>query len=129
VGDLEPSLNEERLHKKSSVRRIHIVLTLFFIVTAMLGGILADAGFGQHSPEKTCSDSENTLEKIGIVLVFTSFFGMGFNLVVFLVRLISDWKTSIHALILVLLHAGSVFLAVFIFADSLLSNAGCDVLL
>ncbi len=127
VDDVDSSLNNMGLQKSSLLRKAQTVFTLLFITVALLGGLLADVGFGQHSSEKTCLDSENTFEKIGIALVFASFYCLGINIVFFLVRLLLNWKASIHALALVLLHAGCVFLTVVIFADALLSNAGCGV--
>ena len=127
MDDFEPSQTESGQQDTSPLKRAQTAFTLFFILAALFGGMLADVGFGQHSPEKTCSDSENTLEKIGIALVFASFYCLGINIVFFLVRLLINWKASIHALALVLVHAGCVFFTVVIFADALLSNAGCGV--
>ncbi len=127
MDDVDSSLDNKGQQKSSPLRKAQTIFTFFFITVALLGGLLADVGFGQHSPEKTCSDSDNTLEKIGIALVFASFYCLGINIVFFLVRLLLNWKASIHALALVLIHAGCVFLTVVIFADTLLSNAGCGV--
>ncbi len=127
MDDFESSQNETGEQHTSRLKRAQTTLTLFFILAALLGGMLADVGFGQHSPEKTCSDSDNTLEKIGIGLVLASFFCLGVNLVFLLLRLLFDWKTSLHALALVLVHAGCVLFSVVVFAEALLANAGCGV--
>ena len=64
-------------------------LTALFVLMALSGGILAQISYEQFLPEKTCNDPTTTMERIGISLSVISALFVGFNLIVFVLRLCS----------------------------------------
>jgi len=102
-------------------------LTVLFVLMAFSGGVLAQISYEQFLPEKACSEPTTTMEWIGISLLVISTLFVGFNLIVFMLRLVFDRKHALSALVVLLVHVAAVFLTLFVFAEAFLYDAGCGV--
>ena len=102
-------------------------LTVFFVLMALSGGVLAQISYDQFLPEKTCNDPTTTMERIGISLLVISILFVGFNLIVFVLRLVFDRKHAFSAFLALLIHVAAVFLTLVVFAEAFLYDAGCGV--
>ena len=102
-------------------------LTVLFVLMALSGGILAQISYEQFLPEKTCNDPTTTMERIGISLLVISALFVGFNLIVFMLRLVFDRKHAFSAFLALLIHVAAVFLTLVVFAEAFLYDAGCGV--
>lgn len=102
-------------------------LTALFVLMALSGGILAQISYEQFLPEKTCNDPTTTMERIGISLSVISALFVGFNLIVFVLRLLFDRKHAFSAFLALLIHVAAVFLTFILFAEAFLYDAGCGV--
>lgn len=102
-------------------------LTALFVLMALSGGILAQISYEQFLPEKTCNDPTTTMERIGISLLVISALFVGFNLIVFVLRLLFDRKHAFSAFLALLIHVAAVFLTFILFAEAFLYDAGCGV--
>ena len=102
-------------------------LTALFVLMALSGGILAQISYEQFLPEKTCNDPTTTMERIGISLSVISALFVGFNLIVFVLRLLFDRKHAFSAFLALLIHIAAVFLTFILFAEAFLYDAGCGV--
>ena len=102
-------------------------LTVLFVLMALSGGILAQISYEQFLPEKTCNDPTTTMERIGISLLVISALFVGFNLIVFVLRLLFDRKHAVSAFLALLIHVAAVFLTFILFAEAFLYDAGCGV--
>ena len=102
-------------------------LTVFFVLMALSGGVLAQISYEQFLPEKTCNDPTTTMERIGISLLVISILFVGFNLIVFVLRLVFDRKHAFSAFLALLIHVVAVFLTFVVFAEAFLYDAGCGV--
>ena len=102
-------------------------LTILFVLMALSGGILAQLSYQQFLPEKTCDDPTTTMERIGISLFVISTFLVGFNFIVFVLRLVFDRRHAFSAFLALLIHVAAVVLSLVVFADAFLYDAGCGV--
>ncbi|MEC8168455.1 MAG: hypothetical protein VX052_05510 [Candidatus Thermoplasmatota archaeon] len=102
-------------------------LTILFVLMAISGGILAQLSYQQFLPEKTCDDPTTTMERIGISLFVISTFFVGFNFIVFVLRLVFDRRHAFSAFLALLIHVAAVFLTLVVFAEAFLYDAGCGV--
>ena len=102
-------------------------LTILFVLMALSGGILAQLSYQQFLPEKTCDDPTTTMERIGISLFVISTFLVGFNFIVFVLRLVFDRRHAFSAFLALLIHVAAVVLSLVVFAEAFLYDAGCDV--
>ncbi|MEC8415785.1 MAG: hypothetical protein VXZ04_03955 [Candidatus Thermoplasmatota archaeon] len=102
-------------------------LTVLFVLMAISGGILAQLSYQQFLPEKTCDDPTTTMERIGISLFVISTFLVGFNFIVFVLRLVFDRRHAFSAFLALLIHVAAVFLTLVVFAEAFLYDAGCGV--
>ena len=102
-------------------------LTVLFVLMAISGGILAQLSYQQFLPEKTCDDPTTTMERIGISLFVISTFFVGFNFIVFVLRLVFDRRHAFSAFLALLIHVAAVVLTLVVFAEAFLYNAGCGV--
>ena len=102
-------------------------LTVLFVLMALSGGVLAQISYEQFLPEKTCNDPTTTMERIGISLLVISALFVGFNLIVFVLRLLFDRKHAFSAFLALLIHVVAVFLTFVVFAEAFLYDAGCGV--
>ena len=94
---------------------------------AISGGILAQLSYQQFLPEKTCDDPTTTMERIGISLFVMSTFFVGFNFIVFVLRLVFDRRHAFSAFLALLIHVAAVVLTLVVFAEAFLYDAGCGV--
>ena len=94
---------------------------------AISGGILAQLSYQQFLPEKTCDDPTTTMERIGISLFVISTIFVGFNFIVFVLRLVFDRRHAFSAFLALLIHVAAVFLTLVVFAEAFLYDAGCGV--
>lgn len=102
-------------------------LTILFVLMALSGGILAQLSYQQFLPEKTCDDPTTTMERIGISLFVISTFFVGFNFIVFVLRLVFDRRHAFSAFLALLIHVAAVILTLVVFAEAFLYDAGCGV--
>ncbi|MEC7504583.1 MAG: hypothetical protein VX524_04840 [Candidatus Thermoplasmatota archaeon] len=102
-------------------------LTILFVLMALSGGILAQLSYQQFLPEKTCDDPTTTMERIGISLFVISTFLVGFNFIVFVLRLVFDRRHAFSAFLALLIHVAAVILTLVVFAEAFLYDAGCGV--
>ena len=102
-------------------------LTVLFVLMAISGGILAQLSYQQFLPEKTCDDPTSTMERIGISLFVISTFFVGFNFIVFVLRLVFDRRHAFSAFLALLIHVAAVVLSLVVFAEAFLYDAGCGV--
>ncbi|MED6319457.1 MAG: hypothetical protein VX451_05135 [Candidatus Thermoplasmatota archaeon] len=102
-------------------------LTILFVLMAVSGGILAQLSYQQFLPEKTCDDPTTTMERIGISLFVISTFLVGFNFIVFVLRLVFDRRHAFSAFLALLIHVAAVVLSLVVFAEAFLYDAGCGV--
>ncbi|MEC7635016.1 MAG: hypothetical protein VYD58_01305 [Candidatus Thermoplasmatota archaeon] len=102
-------------------------LTILFVLMAVSGGILAQLSYQQFLPEKTCDDPTTTMERIGISLFVISTFFVGFNFIVFVLRLVFDRRHAFSAFLALLIHVAAVILTLVVFAEAFLYDAGCGV--
>ncbi|MEC9194277.1 MAG: hypothetical protein VYE72_02785 [Candidatus Thermoplasmatota archaeon] len=102
-------------------------LTILFVLMAISGGILAQLSYQQFLPEKTCDDPTTTMERIGISLFVISTFFVGFNFIVFVLRLVFDRRHAFSAFLALLIHVAAVVLSLVVFAEAFLYDAGCGV--
>ncbi|MEG3601669.1 MAG: hypothetical protein VX356_05465 [Candidatus Thermoplasmatota archaeon] len=102
-------------------------LTVLFVLMAISGGILAQLSYQQFLPEKTCDDPTTTMERIGISLFVISTFFVGFNFIVFVLRLVFDRRHAFSAFLALLIHVAAVVLTLVVFAEAFLYDAGCGV--
>ena len=102
-------------------------LTILFVLMALSGGILAQLSYQQFLPEKTCDDPTTTMERIGISLFVISTFLIGFNFIVFVLRLVFDRRHAFSAFLALLIHVAAVILTLVVFAEAFLYDAGCGV--
>ena len=102
-------------------------LTILFVLMALSGGILAQLSYQQFLPEKTCDDPTTTMERIGISLFVISTFLVGFNFIVFVLRLVFDRRHAFSAFLALLIHVAAVVLSLVVFAEAFLYDAGCGV--
>ena len=102
-------------------------LTILFVLMALSGGILAQLSYQQFLPEKTCDDPTTTMERIGISLFVISTFFVGFNFIVFVLRLLFDSRHAFSAFLALLIHVAAVILTLVVFAEAFLYDAGCGV--
>ena len=102
-------------------------LTILFVLMAVSGGILAQLSYQQFLPEKTCDDPTTTMERIGISLFVISTFFVGFNFIVFVLRLVFDRRHAFSAFLALLIHVAAVVLSLVVFAEAFLYDAGCGV--
>lgn len=102
-------------------------LTILFVLMALSGGILAQLSYQQFLPEKTCDDPTTTMERIGISLFVISTFFVGFNFIVFVLRLVFDRRHAFSAFLALLIHVAAVVLTLVVFAEAFLYDAGCGV--
>ena len=102
-------------------------LTVLFVLMAISGGILAQLSYQQFLPEKTCDDPTTTMERIGISLFVISTFFVGFNFIVFVLRLVFDRRHAFSAFLALLIHVVAVILTLVVFAEAFLYDAGCGV--
>ncbi|MEC8816708.1 MAG: hypothetical protein VXX34_04870 [Candidatus Thermoplasmatota archaeon] len=102
-------------------------LTILFVLMALSGGILAQLSYQQFLPEKTCDDPTTTMERIGISLFVISTFFVGFNFIVFVLRLVFDRRHAFSAFLALLIHVAAVVLSLVVFAEAFLYDAGCGV--
>ena len=102
-------------------------LTILFVLMAISGGILAQLSYQQFLPEKTCDDPTTTMERIGISLFVISTFFVGFNFIVFVLRLVFDRRHAFSAFLALLIHVAAVILTLIVFAEAFLYDAGCGV--
>ena len=102
-------------------------LTVLFVLMAISGGILAQLSYQQFLPEKTCDDPTTTMERIGISLFVISTFLIGFNFIVFVLRLVFDRRHAFSAFLALLIHVAAVVLSLVVFAEAFLYDAGCGV--
>ena len=102
-------------------------LTVLFVLMAISGGILAQLSYQQFLPEKTCDDPTTTMERIGISLFVISTFFVGFNFIVFVLRLVFDRRHAFSAFLALLIHVAAVVLSLVVFAEAFLYDAGCGV--
>ena len=102
-------------------------LTILFVLMALSGGILAQLSYQQFLPEKTCDDPTTTMERIGISLFVISTFLIGFNFIVFVLRLVFDRRHAFSAFLALLIHVAAVVLSLVVFAKAFLYDAGCGV--
>ena len=102
-------------------------LTILFVLMALSGGILAQLSYQQFLPEKTCDDPTTTMERIGISLFVISTFLIGFNFIVFVLRLVFDRRHAFSAFLALLIHVAAVVLSLVVFAEAFLYDAGCGV--
>ena len=102
-------------------------LTILFVLMAISGGILAQLSYQQFLPQKTCDDPTTTMERIGISLFVISTFFVGFNFIVFVLRLVFDRRHAFSAFLALLIHVAAVILTLVVFAEAFLYDAGCGV--
>ena len=102
-------------------------LTILFVLMALSGGILAQLSYQQFLPEKTCDDPTTTMERIGISLFVISTFFVGFNFIIFVLRLVFDRRHAFSAFLALLIHVAAVILTLVVFAEAFLYDAGCGV--
>ena len=102
-------------------------LTILFVLMALSGGILAQLSYQQFLPEKTCDDPTTTMERIGISLFVISTFLVGFNFIVFVLRLVFDRRHAFSAFLALLIHVAAAVLTLVVFAEAFLYDAGCGV--
>ena len=102
-------------------------LTILFVLMALSGGILAQLSYQQFLPEKTCDDPTTTMERIGISLFVISTFLVGFNFIVFVLRLVFDRRHAFSAFLALLIHVAAVILTLVVFAEAFLYDAGGGV--
>lgn len=102
-------------------------LTILFVLMAISGGILAQLSYQQFLPEKTCDDPTTTMERIGFSLFVISTFFVGFNFIVFVLRLVFDRRHAFSAFLALLIHVAAVILTLVVFAEAFLYDAGCGV--
>ena len=114
-------------HNHPPLFKAQTKLTALFVLMALFGGILAQISYEQFLPEKTCNDPTTTMERIGISLLVISALFVGFNLIVFVLRLLFDRKHAFSAFLALLIHVAAVFLTFILFTEAFLYDAGCGV--